>query len=109
MADMLATLALARSVLTALPGFPPVVVRGQEADPGGEEGVVIDRVADTGVGMYGRAASTKRMQVTVFAQTAERALNLTSEVRAALAEAGFTYLGSRPALDGAGELSEYRR
>ena len=109
MADMFTTLALAHSVLTALPDFPPVVVRGQEGDPGGAEGVVIDRVADTGVGQYGRAASTKRMQVTVFAQTAERALILTSEVRAALAEAGFTYIGSRPALDGTGELSEYRR
>lgn len=109
MTDMFTTLALARSTLTALPDFPPVVVRGQEADPGSTEGVVIDRVADTGVGMYGRAASTKRVQITVFAETTERALNLTSEVRAALAEAGFSYLGSRPAPGGSGELSEYRR
>ncbi|MGM9319794.1 hypothetical protein [Deinococcus aquaticus] len=105
---MLDTLALARDILLALPGVPPVLMRGQP-DPGGDQVIVLDRVADTGAGGYGRAATTKLIQVTCYAPSVQRALELTAQTRSALAGAGFSFVASRPAPDGSGELSEYRR
>ncbi|WP_143342036.1 hypothetical protein [Deinococcus indicus] len=108
MADMLDTLALARDTLLALPDVPPVLMRGQP-DPGGEEVIVLDRVADTGAPGYRRAATAKLLQITCYAPSVQRALELTALARSALAEVGFGFIGSRPAPDGTGELSEYRR
>lgn len=110
MADLLSTLADARAALLSIGGVPPVLIRG-DPDPGGDEVIVLDRISDTGLPQYGRTPTVKRMQVTCYAATLARALDLTQQTRRALAQRGFTFIQSRPASDpdAVGELAEYRR
>lgn len=107
MADMLDTLALARDTLLARGGLPPAFIRGDD-DPGGEV-IVLDRVSDTARAAYGGRATTKFIQVSVYAESLARALELTTTTRIALGHAGFRFLQSRPAPDATGEVSDYTR
>lgn len=81
-----------------------------DPDPAGEqvEVIVLDRVANTALPSYGRTPTTKRIQVSVYAATTARALELTEDVRTALAQVGQRFIQSRPTPDLVGELSEYR-
>lgn len=107
MADLLDTLASARSALLNIPNGPPVVLRGSP-DPEGEEVIVLDRVSDTSLPSYGRRATRKLIQVSCYAGTLARALELTSQARTALDRVGLRFVQSRPAPDGVGEISDYR-
>ncbi|BDP42924.1 hypothetical protein DAETH_28930 [Deinococcus aetherius] len=109
MADLLDALADALAALQAIPNAPPVLLRGVNEDPGGDEVIVLDRVASTGLQMQGGSATTNRIQVTCYAAGVERALDLTAQARAALGAQRFTFIQSRPAPDGVGELADYRR
>ena len=111
MADtLLDALADARTALMAI--GPPVHIAG-DPDPPDEqtELIVLQDVSDTALPTYGLRVSTKRLQVTCWAATKSRALELTELARTALAEVGLRYLQSRPAPDpvAIGHLSEYRR
>lgn len=109
MADtLLDVLADARTALLDL--GPPVKIAG-DPDPGGDEVLVLEAVADTRVPSYRTEASTKRIQVTCYAATLQRTLELTDAARAALASVGLRWIASRPAPDPEkiGTLSEYRR
>ncbi|GGN32265.1 hypothetical protein [Deinococcus daejeonensis] len=112
MADtLLDVLADARTALMAL--GPPVFLAADQ-DPAGEqpEVIVLDRVSDTRIPTYGLGAiSTKRVQVTCYAPTLARALDLTTQAAAALAPLGLRFIQSRPAPDPdfIGQISEYRR
>lgn len=110
MADLLSTLADARAALLGIPNAPPVLIRG-DPDPGGDEVMVLDRISDTGLPQYGSTPTVKRVQVTCYAATLARALDLTRQARRALELRGFTFIQSRPAPDpdAVGELAEYRR
>jgi hypothetical protein len=107
-ADLLATLVAARAALLTIPQHPPVLLRGDE-DRGGEELIMLDRVSDTAQVQYGSTPTSKRLQVTCYARTIARALELTTEARTAMSSAGFGFVSSRPAPDDTGEISEYRR
>lgn len=102
---MLSTLTDAYQALGSLPNGPPVVLRGQE-DPGGDEVIVLDRVAETAVRMSGGSASSNLIQVSCYAKTPERVLQLTQQVRATLEAAGLFWLQSRPAPSNPGEFGE---
>lgn len=107
---MLDTLSDARMALMAI--GPPVYIAGDPDPPGEGELIVLQDVADTALPQYGRRASTKRLQVTCWAATKARSLELTELARDALNGVGLRYLQSRPAADpsgAVGTLSEYRR
>ncbi len=108
MSDLLSTLVQARAALLTVPDRPPVLMRG-DADPGGGEVIILDRVADTARPAYGGTPSSKLIQVSCYAPTVVRALTLTITTRAAMTAAGFRWLQSRPAPDPAaiGEVSDY--
>ena len=111
MADtLLDVLADARTALMAL--GPPVVLAADQDPPGEQtEVIVLDRVADTPLGTYGLRASTKRIQVTCYAATLTRALDLTTQAADALRPLRLRWIGSRPAPDPdfIGQISEYTR
>lgn len=111
MADtLLDVLADARTALMAL--GPPVALRS-DPDPRGTEAevIVLDRVSDTPLGTYGLQVSAKRIQVTCYAATLTRALDLTTQAADALRPLRLRWIGSRPAPDPdfIGQISEYTR
>ncbi|MFC4426205.1 hypothetical protein [Deinococcus navajonensis] len=111
MADLLIdVLADAR---TALATIGPPVFLASDPDPPGEqvEVIVLDRVSDTSLGTYGLRVSTKRIQVTCYAATLARALELTAAAEEALRPLKLRLIQSRPAPDPTyiGQLSEFRR
>lgn len=111
MADlMLDALADARAALMTL--GPPVHIAGDPDPPGEPELIVLQDVSDTALPTYGLRVSSKRLQVTCWAATKARSLELTELARTALATVGLRHLQSRPAADpdgAVGTLSDYRR
>ncbi|EYB67413.1 hypothetical protein DEIPH_ctg041orf0009 [Deinococcus phoenicis] len=110
MADLLSALADARAALLGIPNAPPVLLPGDE-DPDTPEVIVLDWVSNTGLPQYGGTPTSKRVQVTAYAATLARALELSEQARTAMREAGFGFLASRPAPDpdAIGVISEHRR
>lgn len=111
MADTLIdVLADARAALMAL--GPPVLLAG-DPDPEGEtpEVIVLQPVSDTALPTYGRQASAKRVQVTCYAPTLARALELTTAAADALRPLRLRFIQSRPAPDPdhIGQVSEFTR
>lgn len=104
------TLGLAQSTLEAI-GPPVYLSREEMPEALADEHFVLDLIASTGVAGYGTNATTKRVQVTAYARTRTRTLQMTAEARNALFGAGFRFIQQRPALDADvyGEISEYRR
>lgn len=91
---------------------PPVHLAGDPDPPGEPELIVLQDVSDTALPTYGLRVSTKRLQVTCWAATKQRSLELTELARDALSRAGLRHLQSRPAADpsgAVGTLAEYRR
>lgn len=91
---------------------PPVLIAGDPDPPGRQaEVLILQPVSDTARPTYGLQTSNKRVQVTAYAETLTRALELTEQARTALRSVGLRYIGSRPAPDPDlnGMLSEYRR
>lgn len=111
MADtLLDVLADARTALMAL--GPPVLLAG-DPDLEGEQAevIILQPISDTALPSYGRRPTTKRVQVTCYAPTLDRALELTEQARSALNAVGLRHIQSRPAPDPdyVGQLSEFRR
>lgn len=110
MTTMLDTLALARQALQAIPDFPAVALRGGPLSSA-DELVVLDRVVATAVSSYGGTAERNQVQVSCYAATLERTLELNDMAKAALQAVGFRYKQSRPLPDeqGYGEASDFER
>lgn len=111
MADtLLDALADARTALRTL--GPPVLLAG-DPDPPGEQAevLILQPVSDTALPSYGLRPTLKRVQVTCYAATLARALDLTTAAADALRPLGFRFIASRPAPDpdAIGQVSEYRR
>ncbi len=110
MAQEAETLGLAQAALETL-DIPAYISREEMTSDLLADHFVIDLIASTGVAGYGTNATTKRVQVTAYAKTRTRTLQLTDMARNALFSAGFRFVQQRPALDPDvyGEISEYRR
>lgn len=110
MTTMLETLRLAREALESIPDFPPVAFRGGPLS-NADEIVVLDRVAATAVSSYGGTSDRNQVQVSCYASSLLRTLELNDLVKAALQAAGFRYKQSRPLPDeqGYGEASDFER
>lgn len=111
MADTLTdVLADARTALMAL--GPPVFLAG-DPDLEGEQAevIILQPVSDTALPSYGLTPTLKRVQVTCYATTLARALELTDLARSVLGAVGLRFIQSRPAPDPdyVGQVSEYRR
>ena len=111
MADEYGTLRLAAAALLDL--LPDVYLERQQLpDPPPERLVLLDLVAATSRPTYGRSdLTTKRVQVTCYAQTRQDVLRLNEDARRAMLGVGFSFIQQRPALDPDtyGEISEYRQ
>jgi hypothetical protein len=99
----LETLVEAKGTLAGL-GIPVLLSRA--ADPGGEV-AILDLVSSTAVPSYDGNDAFKRLQLTIYAETRERTLLLSTHARQLLVQAGFTFLQQRA--NDPGWLSEFRR
>lgn len=109
MAHEFETLADLVDALKAMPQPVPVIVVGAP-DPDTPELITVQLVSATGVPSYGLLDRTiKRVQVSCYAQSRTAALQLEARARAAALAAGFRLIQQRPAPEGFGELTDYRR
>ena len=91
---------------------PPVRMDGDpEPDPPPARMIVLADVATTALPTYGLQPTTKRIQITCYAENKLAALVLEAAALVALRDAGFRFIQSRPAPDPdfIGQISEYRR
>lgn len=84
---------------TALLGVGPPVRIDADDSPGTPEVIVLALVSDTSRPAYGGTPTDTLIQVSVYAETTLRALQLDTLARAALAPVGLTHVQMRPAPD----------
>lgn len=101
--------ALLDDVMTALESIGPPVILDGGADPGTPEVLVVLLVSDTARQAYGGRSTDTRLQVTAYAAGLLKALELTTQVAAALEPLGLQFIQSRPAPDpdSIGQLAEF--